>query len=61
MDKTIKHLETLADVVRIYWDNVLGGEFFEPGSLAIDLETELVRAEDFLEEAKRNANIRMEM
>ena len=61
MERTIEHLKSLADAIREYWDNTLAGEFIEPSSLALDIETELIRAEDYLEEVERNANTRMEM
>ena len=53
MKKTTEVLETLTEMVRVYWDNVLGGEYFEPSSLAVELETELIRAEDHLLELKK--------
>jgi hypothetical protein len=53
MKKTLEHLETLAEAARAYW---------ESSDCADDqaedyFETELVRAEDYLEEVKRDANI----
>ena len=48
----IEHLKSLAKQVRYVWDNVLSSEFVERGTLYIDLETELVRAEDYLSDLK---------
>ena len=54
MKKTLEILKSLTEASRDFWE---GGAQTDGGSLDDYFETELVRAEDFLEEVKRNANI----
>lgn len=48
----IEHLRSLAEQLRFVWDNALSSEFIERGTLYTNLETELVRAEDYLLDLK---------
>ena len=50
MDQTLEILKTLTDAARRHWE----GDGNED-----DFEVELVRAEDYLEEVERNANLRV--
>ena len=50
----IEHLKSLAEAGRAFWE---GGAMIDGGSVEDHFETELVRAEDFLEEVKRNADL----
>jgi hypothetical protein len=48
MDKTLEVLESLADAARAFWERDGQEDYFE---------IELVRAEDYLEEVKKNADL----
>ena len=48
----IEHLKSLAEQLRYVWDNALSSEFIERGTLYTNLETELVRVEDYLSDLK---------
>ena len=54
MEKALEILRSLAEASRDFWE---GGAMTNGDSLDEYFETELVRAEDFLEEVERNANI----
>ncbi len=53
----IGHLESLAEQLRFVWDNALSSEFIERGTLYTNLETELVRAEDYLSNLKEEREV----
>jgi len=60
MDDSLIYLETLADASRLLHEARKRDRHYgngELGRVEEDFETELVRAEDYLEEVKRNADI----
>ena len=55
-ERMLETLKSLTEAARAFWE---GAETCGPETLEDYFEMELVRAEDFLEEVERNADIRV--